>query len=178
MQDSPTDERNLFARPGPVAACFAGAGLLDGLLSLLNGAPEGFGAALAVLLITLGFWLLLGFACWAGLGLLALLVGPQVLSDGFVRARIWLNEARDEPDPERDRALLATAMAWLVGAGLWLLLGAGVLAYLIATRNGPWLISAASLVVHLLLLPIGVVAGLAARRGSLREPTRGLRPVL
>ena len=24
MQDSPTDERNLFARPGPVAACFRG----------------------------------------------------------------------------------------------------------------------------------------------------------
>ena len=81
-----------------------------------------------------------------------------------LRSRHWVLDPVSRP---------RVAWRW---AGVWLLLGAGVLAYLIATRNGPWLISAASLVVHLLLLPMGVIAGLAARRGVagrvVRRPRR------
>ena len=167
MRDEATIERRPLVSLLPVVGSFGACGLFDGLLSLMNGAPGGLGGALCVFLVTVGFWMLIGYACWASLRLAVLVAGGEALSDSIQKLRTSVDRARYESDPQRDRERLATLCGWVAGLSGWLLLGMFALAYLIANRHGPWLISFASLVAHLLLIPAGVMVGLTSRRVAL-----------
>ena len=123
---------------------------------------------LSMFMITAGFWLGLAALTWAGLRLTSRMVGDEELAALSERLRAWWSRLNEEEDASRDRTRLATMTGWVVGLGSWLLLGAAALAYLIANRNGPWLISFASLVVHLLLTVPAALTGLTARRAALK----------
>jgi hypothetical protein len=96
-EDAPTRSHGLV-RLTAVAASFVAFGLLDGLFATLSGGPSGAGAMLSTLLVTVGLWVLLGCACWAGLSLAALGPGPSGLKSAWDGLRETWTSAETETD--------------------------------------------------------------------------------
>jgi arylsulfatase A-like enzyme len=148
----------------PVCAAWTAVGLLDGLVGALVAGGLGAIDVLATCLTSAGLWLILGVLVWAALSAIPLLVGRSTLRRWISAWRSAWRAAMDEGEGSRDRERMATIAGWIAGVLVWLGLGAAALAYLIATRHGPWLIALTSLILHVALVPLGVVAGAAARR--------------
>jgi choline-sulfatase len=164
MKEDAATHSDGLVRLSAVALSFTAYGLLDGIFAALSDGSLDAVAALSTSLVTVGLWVVLACACWLGLSLAILGPGASSLERALVKLRDSVATFEAEADPTRDRERLATLLGWVTGLALWFLLGAAALAYLIATRHGPWLISIASLTAHLLLVPAATLAGASSRR--------------
>jgi arylsulfatase A-like enzyme len=117
------------------------------------------------LLVVLGLWLLLGFACEALCSIAArLAVGPAGLSRATGRARAGLGRLwRDRTSPA-DGDRLANLVATVGGLGVFGLTSLLLIEHLISTRNGPLLIALTAVGGQIVLALVAAYAAVLIRR--------------
>jgi arylsulfatase A-like enzyme len=141
-------------------AAFALCGTMDWAMASLSAPPLTLPGLLAGWLVIVALWVTAG-GVWAVVtSLLTWLATGHYSSEGLVacladRARLWWRERHDDIDARR----LGTFIALLTASGAWALASIALTAYLIAERNGPYVIAGAAFIGQLLL---AIVLGLVA----------------